>query len=377
MMAQRDFYEVLGVDKNASSDEIKQAFRKNARELHPDVNKAPDAEEKFKELGQAYEVLMDEDKRAMYDRYGHEGLKQSGYDYSNHFDFGFGGLDEFLASFFGDAFGGGRRQNPNAPQRGNDLRYDLTIEFEEAVFGATKQIELEHLESCEHCHGSGAEPGTKKTTCPTCGGSGQVRQSTRTILGNFTQVATCPKCQGTGNVIETPCKSCHGNGLKQKKKSIEVKIPAGIDNGNKLRVSEEGNAGKNGGPSGDLYIFIRVKSHKKFKRDGIDIHTIEKISFSQAALGDEVTIETINGEKTVKIQAGIESGTILNLKGEGVPYVSNPSHKGNHYIEVIIETPKHLSGEEKKLFEKLRQLEKEKNEGILKKVKNSFTHKSH
>ena len=374
-MSNRDYYEILGVDKNASKDDVKSAFRKKARQLHPDVNKAPDAEAKFKELGQAYEVLMDDDKRSMYDRYGEDGLKNAGYDFNGPFDFGFGDLSEILSSFFGGGFGGGR-QNPNAPRRGSDLRLDLEIEFEEAIFGLEKDVEIKHLENCSRCNGSKAEPGSSPSTCPACGGSGKVQHVTQTILGHFTQVTTCPQCQGQGKIISNPCKECRGEGRKEVKKTINIKIPEGVDAGNKLRVSGEGDSGLNGGPSGDLYVVLYIKPHKIFKRDGVHIYLEKGISFSQAALGDTLEVETVDGIKELKIHAGIQSGTVLTLKNAGVPFLNTPSRRGDQFIKVNVVTPVNMSEEEKKLFERLAEInnEKLKKDGhIFDKIKGAFS----
>jgi len=374
-MASRDYYETLGVEKNASKDDIKGAFRKKARQLHPDVNKAPDAEAKFKELGQAYEVLMDDDKRSMYDRYGEDGLKNAGYDASGPFDFGFGDLSDILSSFFGGSFSGGR-QSPNAPRRGSDLRLDLEIEFEEAVFGIEKDVEIRHLENCSKCNGSRVESGSAPATCPTCGGSGKVQHVTQTILGHFTQVSTCPQCRGEGRIISNPCKECRGEGRKEVKKVINIKIPAGVDAGNKLRVSGEGDFGLNGGPAGDLYVVLYAKPHKVFKRDGVNIYLEKGVSFSQAALGDTIEVETVDGTKELKIHAGIQSGTVLTLKGLGVPYLNTPSRRGDQFIQINVTTPSHLSDEEKKLFERLAEInnEKLKKDGhIFDKIKGAFS----
>ena len=373
----KDYYEILGVSKTASSDEIKRAFRKKARELHPDVNKAPDAEENFKELGQAYETLMDDNKRATYDRYGEDGLKNAGFNTGGPFDFGFGDLNDILSSFFGGGMGGsGRRSNPNAPQRGSDLRLDLEITFEEAIFGVEKDIEIDHLENCEKCSGSGVEPGSQPVTCPTCGGAGQVQRVTQTILGQFAQVATCPDCNGTGKKITNPCKACSGKGRISKSKVINIKIPQGIDNGTKMRVSSEGDAGKNNGPSGDLYVVIYVTPHKVFKRDGVNIYIKQEISFAQAALGDEIEVETVDGPKPLKIGAGTQSGTVLSIRGVGVPYLNQPSRRGDQYISLDVVTPTHLGDEEKKLYKRLHEIEqtkKNKDESIIDKVKDVFT----
>ncbi len=374
-MVSQDYYEVVGVSNNASKDEIKSAFRKKARQLHPDVNKAPDAESKFKELGQAYETLMDDDKRAMYDRYGEEGLKNAGYS-QGPFDAGFGDLSEILSSFFGAGMGGGHsRQDPNAPRRGSDLRLDLEITFEEAVFGVEKDVDIQHLENCNKCNSSGVEPGTKPTTCPTCGGSGQVQQTTQTILGHFTQVTTCYQCQGKGRIISTPCKECHGEGRKEVSKSINIKIPAGVDNGNKLRVSSEGDSGLNGGPSGDLYVVLFVKEHALFKREGLNVYIDQDITFAQSAIGETIDIDTVDGKKQVKIQAGTQSGAVITLRGAGVPQLNSPSRRGNQYIKIQVVTPTHLNEEEKKIFKRLKEIEAEKakKEPFIDKIKGAFT----
>jgi len=375
-MAQRDYYEVLGVAKSAASDEIKRAFRKKARELHPDVNKAPDAEEKFKELGQAYEVLMDDNKRSMYDRYGQDGLKNAGYDQNGPFDFGFGDLSEILSSFFGSGFSGtGSRRNANSPVRGSDLRLDIEISFEEAIFGIEKDVEIEHLETCESCSGSGMEPGTTPITCNTCGGHGQIQQTTQTILGHFSQISTCPTCGGTGKIVSTPCKNCSGQGRKEVSKTINIKIPKGVDNGNKLRINSEGDAGKRGGPPGDLYVVLYVKSHELFKRENVNIYLEQPVTFAQAALGDEIEVDTVDGKKTLKIYPGIQSGTVLTIKNAGVPFLNNPSKRGDQFVKINLVTPTNLGDEEKRLFLKLFEIQngKTRKDSFVDKVKASFT----
>ncbi|HSA06995.1 MAG TPA: molecular chaperone DnaJ [Candidatus Gastranaerophilales bacterium] len=372
-MSNKDYYEILGVPKNASKEEIKGAFRKKARELHPDVNKAPDAEQRFKEIGQAYEVLMDDEKRSLYDRYGADGLKNAGYDFNGPFDFGFGDLSEILSSFFGGGFGTAG-QRPDAPRRGSDLRLDFQIDFEEAVFGIEKNVEINHLETCDRCAGKGAEPGTQPATCPVCKGAGQVQQTTQTILGHFTQVATCPQCKGTGKVVTNPCKNCRGDGRINVSKQINLKIPAGVDSGTKLRISGEGDAGKNGGPSGDIYVVLFVKPHKIFKRDGVNIYLEQQITFSQAALGDNIEVETVDGKKPLKIHAGTQSGTVVSIKGVGVPYLNAPSRRGDQFIKLNVITPAHLNDEEKKIFKRLFEIEKEKSkhEPLIDKIKGAF-----
>ncbi|MDD3436323.1 MAG: molecular chaperone DnaJ [Candidatus Gastranaerophilales bacterium] len=369
-----DYYEILGVSKNADKDEIKGAFRRKARQYHPDVNKSHDAEEKFKELGKAYETLMDEDKRALYDRYGEDGLRNAGFDNGGPFAGGFGDLNDIFNSFFGNF--GFRQADPNAPQRGDDLRTDIEIEFEEAVFGVTREIKIDHLELCQSCKGSGAEPGSSPITCPTCGGSGRVQQTTQTILGHFTQVTTCPDCHGSGQKINNPCKACKGYGRIEKEKSIELKIPAGVDNGSKMRISQEGDAGKNGGQSGDLYVVLHVKQSDYYHREGFNVYTKLEIAPSQAALGDEVTIKTLDGEKTVNIHAGSQNGDDVRLKGVGVPFLGKSSQRGDHIVIIEVKIPTNLTEEEKQLYKKLYEINTKKThhdkESFIDKVKGVF-----
>ena len=354
-----DYYEILGVSKDASKDEIKSAFRRKARTLHPDVNKAPDAEEKFKELGKAYETLMDDNKRATYDRYGEDGLKNAGFDTGGPFAGGFGDLNDIFNSFFGGmgGFGFGGRPDPNAPVEGDDLRLDIEIDFEQAVFGTEKEIKFDHLENCPSCGGTGAEKGSKPVTCPTCHGSGQVQQVTRTPLGSFAQIVTCPDCHGTGKKIMNPCKDCKGQGKVQKEKKINVKIPAGVDNMSKIRVSGEGDAGTNGGPAGDLYVVLHVKASDYFKRDGNNVYSRLDITPAQAALGDEVVVKTLNGEQKIVVQPGIQSGNSIKIKGAGVPFIQRPSQRGDHIVIVAVKTPTKLSDEELSLYRRLYELQ--------------------
>lgn len=373
-----DYYEILGVEKSASKDDIKSAFRKKARTLHPDVNKAPDAEEKFKELGKAYETLMDDNKRATYDRYGEDGLKNAGFNTGGPFDGGFGDLNDIFNSFFGGfgggfGFGGGR-PDPNAPQVGDDLRADVEITFEEAIFGVTKEVKFDHLELCPECGGTGAEKGSKPVTCPTCHGTGQVQTVARTPLGAFTQISVCPDCRGTGQKISNPCKACNGYGKIEKNKKIEVKIPAGVDNHSKIRVSGEGDAGSNGGRAGDLFIVLHVKPSDYFTRDGIDVYTTLQITPAQAALGDEVVIKTLDGEQKIQIRAGIQNGNTIKIKNAGVPILSRPSQRGDHIIVVTVKIPTQLSDEERGLYRKLYELNsgKKAQESLMDKVKGVF-----
>ena len=372
-----DYYEILGVSKDASKDEIKSAFRRKARTLHPDVNKAPDAEEKFKELGKAYETLMDDNKRATYDRYGEDGLKNAGFDTGGPFAGGFGDLNDIFNSFFGGmgGFGFGGRPDPNAPVEGDDLRLDIEIDFEQAIFGTDKEIKFDHLENCPSCGGTGAEKGSKPVTCPTCHGSGQVQHVTRTPLGSFAQIVTCPDCQGKGKKVMNPCKDCKGQGKIQKEKKINVKIPAGVDNMSKIRVSGEGDAGFNGGPAGDLYVVLHVKSSDYFKRDGNNVYSRLDITPAQAALGDEVIVRTLDGEQKIAVQAGIQSGNSIKIKGAGVPLIQRPSQRGDHIVIVAVKTPTKLSDEERSLYRRLYELQNNKKvqqSSIMDKVKGVF-----
>jgi len=371
-----DYYEILGVSKDASKDEIKSAFRRKARQLHPDVNKAPDAEEKFKELGKAYETLSDDNKRATYDQYGEDGLKNAGFDTSGPFAGGFGDLNDIFESFF-DGFGGfgfGGRPDPNAPRRGDDLRYDIKLNFEDAVFGTQKEIKFDHLELCHDCNGTGAERGSAKKKCPQCGGSGQVKTVTRTPLGNFAQITTCPHCNGSGEVIDKPCKSCQGQGMLNKTRKVEIKIPAGVDNMSKIRVSGEGDCGQNGGPNGDLFVVIHVEPSKYFKREGINIFTELEISPAQAVLGDAITIKTLDGDKEIQIPEGTQYGDIVKIKGAGIPIITKPSQRGEHIVIVKVKIPEKLTEQEKRLYQELYTISggKKPQKSIISKVKGVF-----
>ena len=346
-----------------------------ARKWHPDVNKSPEAETKFKELGKAYETLMDDDKRATYDRFGEDGLRNAGFNTQGPFAGGFGDLDEVFNSFFGGfGFGGSRRQDPNAPQRGDDLRLDIELDCEEAVFGLTKEIKIDHLEGCQSCKGTGTKEGSKPVTCKTCGGSGRIQQTTKTVLGHFTQIVTCPHCHGKGTVIEDPCPDCHGEGRINVEKKIELKIPAGVDNGSKMRLSHEGDAGLNGGVSGDLYIVIHVKPSMYYKRDGINVFTKLDITPAQAVLGDRVTIKTLDGEREVSIPAGIQHGEVVKIKGAGIPSLSKQGVRGEHIVVVGIKTPVKISNEEKALYQKLYEIQagRKAKESVKERIKGVF-----
>lgn len=362
-MAIRDYYEVLGVSRTASAEEIKKAFRKTAAQLHPD-NKDTGDESAFKELVAAYEVLSDEEKRPIYDKYGAEGLKRGAASSSSGFggDFdmnSFHDLSEIFEHFFGGAMRGQARGRGGV-QRGNDLRYDLELDFHEAVFGVEKKINIRHLRACSSCNGNGAAPGCQPEPCTSCGGQGQVRQTTSTLFGQFSQVTACPRCEGEGTKVEKPCEGCKGKGLIRKERSLELKIPAGVDNGSRIRVTAEGDAGRKGGAPGDLYVIVVVREHEKFIREGTVIHLQQEISMSMAALGGEMLVDAVGGKRLLKIPTGTKAGTILVMRSEGVPYLSNPEKRGDQLVHLFIETPLKLSEEEKELYKKLAELRGEK-----------------
>lgn len=364
----RDYYEVLGVERGASIDEIKKAYRKLALKYHPDKNPGdPTAEEKFKEAAEAYGVLSDEEKRARYDRYGHSGVSgMGGFDPSQFSDFG-----DILGDLFGfgDLFGAGRRRT-NRPARGNDLRYDLQIDFEEAVFGKEVSLDVPRVVVCTTCNGSGAKPGTSPVTCSGCGGRGQIRYS----QGFFAVSRTCPQCGGAGQVISTPCPTCSGAGRRRETKKIAVKIPAGVDDGSRLRIAGEGEAGWNGGPAGDLYVFISVREHATFTRRDYDIHSEHPVSFTQAALGAEVKIDTIDGRETLRIPQGTQPNQVFRLRGKGVQFLDG-SGRGDHYVHVSVKIPTTLTDEQRRLLQQLAELEGENppERGVLDKVKEFFS----
>ncbi len=354
MADKRDYYEVLGVDKNASADEIKKAYRKLAKKYHPDLN--PDdkegAEAKFKEASEAYEVLSDADKKARYDQFGHAGVDpNAAAGYGGGGFGGFGGFEDFdLGDIFGSFFGGGAsRRNQNGPQRGRDVRMNIDLTFEEACFGTKKDVTVSHMEECHTCHGSGAAPGSKPTRCTNCGGSGQVRSVQRTPFGNMQSVRTCEVCRGKGTIINDPCKSCRGEGSLRNSKKISVNIPGGIDTGQTLNVRGEGDIGKNGGPAGDLLITVRVKPHKLFVRQGSDIMCDYPITFVQATLGGEVKVPTVDGSVTYNIPEGTQPGTVFRLKGKGAVKL-NGTTRGDQYVKIQVEIPKGITEKQKDLL---------------------------
>ena len=348
-----DFYQLLGVSRNADADTLKRAYRKLARQYHPDINKEPGAEDKFKEIGRAYEVLADPDTRARYDQFGEAGLGGA----AGMPDMGdMGGFADLFETFF-NGFGAQGPQSTRAqrrgPQQGDDLRYDLNIEFKQAIFGEQREIKIPHLETCITCRGVGAKPGTGPTNCSTCGGTGQVRRATRTPFGNFTQVAECPSCAGVGQLISDPCANCGGNGVKQVRKKLRINIPPGVDTGTKLRVSGEGNAGQKGGPSGDLYVFIKVKTDPKLRREGINIYSEISISYLQAILGDTVAIETVDGKYNLIIPGGTQPNSTLTIENKGVPRLGNPVARGDQEVLVKVKLPTRINEEERNLLENL------------------------
>ncbi len=359
-----DFYQILGVSRDADADTLKSAYRKLARQYHPDVNKDPGAEDKFKEIGKAYEALADPETRARYDQFGEAGLGGA----AGMPDMGdMGGFADLFETFF-NGFGGqspqGGRSQRRGPEQGDDLRYDLNIDFKDAIFGQQREIKIPHLETCEVCRGTGAKPGTGPTTCTTCGGSGQVRRATRTPFGNFTQVAECPTCNGSGQIIADPCTSCSGNGVKQVRKKLRINIPAGVDTGTKLRVSGEGNVGLKGGPAGDLYVFIKVKNDPNLKREGINIYSEISVSYLQAILGDTIDIITVDGKVNLKIPSGTQPNSSLSLENKGVPRLGNPVARGNHQVLVKVKLPTRISEDERNLLENLASKYSDKNSSI-------------
>jgi len=343
MGSKRDYYEVLGLEREASADDIRRAYRRLAKQFHPDINKDEGAEEKFKEINEAYAVLSDEERRAAYNRFGHAGLEGMPMD----FDFG---LNDIFEEFFG--FGRGRRQGRRSPRRGADLRYDLRLEFEEAVFGVEQEIEISRKETCSVCSGSGAEPGTSPVRCETCNGSGEVRQVRQTFLGSMVNVSTCPTCGGRGETINTPCHQCNGQGLERLTVKRTIPVPAGVDDGTQIRLAGEGEPGINGGPRGDLYIVIHVKPHRYFRRRKDDILLDLGINVAQAALGANVTIPTLDGEEQLEIPPGTQSGRVLTLKHRGVPRLRR-NGRGDQMVIISVEIPRSLSEEQRNLFEKL------------------------
>ncbi|MBF2025430.1 MAG: molecular chaperone DnaJ [Oscillatoriales cyanobacterium C42_A2020_001] len=363
-----DFYETLGVSRDADKEEIKQAYRRLARKYHPDVNKEPGAEERFKEINRAYEVLSEPEMRARYDRFGEAGIGGAAAGAGGFQDFGdFGGFAADIFESFFSGFGGGMgtqtASRKRGPTRGDDLRLDLKLEFREAVFGGEKEIRISHLETCNTCEGSGAKPGTRPHTCSTCNGSGQVRRAARTPFGSFTQVSVCPTCNGAGQVIDDKCETCGGRGQRQETKKLKITIPAGVDNGTRLRVTGEGDAGQRNGPAGDLYVYLYVAQDPEFRREGINILSDLKVSYIQALLGSRVDVNTVDDNpQEVLIPAGTQPGTVLTLENKGVPKLGNPVARGDHLITVYVDIPTKLVPEERELLEKIAKIRGDRTE---------------
>ena len=348
-----DYYEILGVSRDAGKEDIKRAYRRLARKYHPDVNKEPGAEEHFKEINRAYEILSEPETRNRYDRFGEAGVSggAAGFDPDNMG--GFADIFETIFSGFGGMGGQATARRRTGPTRGEDLRLDFKLKFREAVFGGEKEIRIRHLETCQTCKGSGARPGTGSRTCTTCNGTGQVRRATRTPFGTFAQVSVCPTCDGAGEVIEEKCDVCGGSGRKQETKKLKITIPAGVDNGMKLRVAREGDAGLKGGPPGDLFVYLTVETDAEFQREGNDIKSNISISYIQAILGCTIKVNTVDGQEDLIIPAGTQPNTVLILENKGVPKLGNPVSRGDHRITVKISIPTRVTGEERDLLEKI------------------------
>ncbi|MFC1862191.1 molecular chaperone DnaJ [Chloroflexota bacterium] len=346
MPTKRDYYEILGIDRNATDEKIRGAFRKLAFKHHPDRNREDGAEDKFKEVNEAYEVLSDPDKRAAYNRFGHSGSE-------GFFGRGFGGFDFGFGDIFDAFFGGGTTTGTRqAPQRGNDLRHSITITFEEAAFGVEKELKILRTENCSVCQGTGCRQNSQPTRCPNCNGNGQVRRVQQSVFGHFTNIATCPQCHGEGRVITDPCLQCRGTGKERHQRSIMVKIPAGVEDSSRMRLSGEGDDGVRGGPSGNLYIDLSVKQHKFFTRDGNDILYGLSINFAQAALGTELEVPTLDGNVKVKIPSGSQTGDILRLKKKGISHLHG-NGRGDQLVAVQVVTPDSLTKRQRQLFEEL------------------------
>jgi len=372
----RDFYGMLGVTKNADAAEVKKAYRNMAKRYHPDANPGKDTTEKFQEINRAYEVLNTPELKKKYDMYGEAGIGTSAASESAPGSpFGGGGgygqqvdLGDIFDSFFGGGggggggggFGGPRGGRTRGPVAGDDLRFDLEIDFKTAVFGGEEKVRIRHQETCDTCEGDGIKPGSRVSTCNVCNGAGVTMQVTRTPLGNFQTQQACATCRGTGQRVDEYCGTCSGKGLTQKTKQIKVTIPPGVEDGNKLRVRGEGDAGPQGGPAGDLYIFLRVKGDSKFRREGPEIYSDAAVSYTDAILGASIKTPVVDGEVTIKVPAGTQPGQVMRLKGNGAPRLGNPDSRGDHYVTMNIEIPKDLSKEEKDLVEQLRKLSEKK-----------------
>ena len=382
-MSKRDYYEVLGVSKTATQDELKKAYRKLARKYHPDLNKDnEEAAEKFKECNEAYSVLSDDQKRAQYDQFGHAAFENGGMGGGGGFGgaggfggFGGSGMEDIFDMFFGGQGGRGGNRPKSGPQRGADLRFDLEITFEEAAFGLEKEINLYRDETCDHCHGEGAEPGSKVESCPECNGTGYVRFTQNTMFGQMVNERPCSRCKGEGKIISEPCKECRGKGTVKRNKKLKVKIPAGVDNGSRLRVSGEGEAGAKGGPSGDLYVYLYVKPHKFFERDGTTVLCEVPINIVQATLGADIKVPTLDGQVTMKVPEGTQPGKILRLKGKGIPSLRGGG-RGDQLVRIKVVVPTKLSDKQKDALRKFADISKDninpEEKSFMDKVKDFF-----
>jgi len=375
MSSKRDYYEVLGVGRGASDVELKSAYRKLAVQFHPDKNPGDAAaEEKFKEAAEAYSVLSDRDQRARYNRFGHAGVSGAGAGANWGGAAGFGGIEDILGDLFGfgDVFGGragGGGARRTTAQRGSDLRYDLEITLEDAARGMTANLRIPRLEACDTCEGTGAAPGTQPETCSTCGGAGQVRYQ----QGFFSVARTCATCRGTGRITKTPCETCRGAGRVERERTMEVRIPAGVETGSRLRIAGEGEAGAQGGPAGDLYVVIHVGEHERFERQGSNLYASVPVTFAQAALGSEVTVATLDSDQGVKIPAGTQTGTVFRLKNQGMPILGGRG-RGDLFVSVTVVTPTTLTREQLRILEQLADIEDKdvQDEGLIDKVRNIF-----
>lgn len=364
-----DFYQTLGVSRNASDQEIKSAFRQKARKLHPDVNKAPDAKERFQEVSRAYEVLSDPNMRQRYDQFGEDGVSTSAAGGAGggpgFADFGdFGSFSDIFDTFFGGqaagAGAGTRGRRRNGPQQGDDLRLDVDVAFETAVFGGEQKIRFSHLETCGACDGSGIKKGSAMKTCTNCDGTGTVTQVVRTALGMFQQTSTCTVCGGTGEVVEEYCGSCGGRGRNQVTKQLMITVPPGVDSGSRLRVRGEGDAGVRGGPSGDLYVVLRVKNSNEWRREGVNLYSEVEVSYLDAILGRKVAVKTVDGRLEVDVKAGTQPGDVIRIEGRGVPKLGNSKVRGDHFVTVKVKIPTRLNAAEKKLVAELDELSRGK-----------------
>ena len=382
----RDYYEVLGVDRGADEATIKKAYRQLAKKYHPDMNPGDkEAEKKFKEASEAYAVLSDTEKRRQYDQFGHAAFEQGGGGAGGFggFDFNGGDMGDIFGDIFGDLFGGGRsRRTNNGPMKGANVRTAVRITFEEAVFGCEKQLDLNLKDECTTCHGTGAKPGTSPETCPKCGGKGQIVYTQQSLFGTVRNVQTCPDCNGSGKVVKEKCTDCHGSGYITNRKKIAVTIPAGIDNGQSIRIREKGEPGVNGGPRGDLLVEVQVERHPIFQRQDMNIYSTAPITFAQAALGGQIHITTVDGDMTYDIKPGTQTDTKIRLKGKGVPSLRSKNIRGDHYVTLVVQVPTKLNEEAKEYLRKYDEAvngkindskqEKPKKKSFMEKIKETF-----